>query len=608
MATAQQIIVDQFVLLINNNANLNTRVIASSSAAGILRVTTRGADTPKADYLAAGSNVTGAGTFANKAPTGSPKYAEVWFSWTLAPGDTVKLNVGTTVQGVDLTYQLPLNTTVDPGGFDHTTIGTGGNGVAVGGSGIGSAQHRRLVVMECGSASASFGSLFALDPQDATGIAIPTFRVTNALPTAGSAVGEALFVTATRSGFVWDGNGWRDVTASPIRSFPNDNVLQQDVVEAVGVYAVATDTGNMYIRTPGGWRRIGISEFATYADMLAYNAPPGAQAGCYDLGVQFVRVEDQGVRSWVPTTQMIKTQAEILATQNIRGLFAVATDTGSTYVNDGTKWIEDPIEHYPTEVGLLASPPTVGHIAWADDTAQVFVGVTAGWRRLQGPNVAVGSTTPTGNAAGDLWLRPGTGVPAQNYLEVYDGAAWQSATPAQPVGTIIQSMLTEAQFNASLGPIEAAKWCLADGRNVAGSIYAQITNNNVVPDLRGAFIRGAGQNSNGESNWNGGAIGSSHNDTTRGPRRTALTGTTNSTGAHRHLDGNFTIRATNRYGNIVEGGTSLILSNTGTTFGPREQSYTSTDGDHTHTVTINGGGDAETAPVHVSLNVFIRIN
>jgi hypothetical protein len=471
---------------------------------------------------------------------------------------------------------------------------------------------RRLVVYEANNADPDKGRLIALPPDQASGVPLPTFRVTNALPITGSVIGDAVYVTATRQGYVWDGVSWRDITASPIRGFPNDAALQANTTEPVGSYAIATDSGNLYVRTPGGWRRIGVSEFSTYADLLSYDAPEGSQASCEDLGVLFLRVENGGVRSWVPISQMVKTQAQILATQNIRGLVAVATDTASTFINDGTRWIEDPIEHYPTEVGLLAATPKPGHIAWADDTAQVFVAVNPGtgaaWRRLQGPNVAVGSVEPTGNAAGDLWLRPGAGTAAQNYLEVYDGAAWQSATPAQPIGTIIQSLLTEAQFNASLGPVEAAKWCLADGRSVAGSKYAQITGSNNIPDLRGAFIRAAGQNSNNQANWNGGSLGTWHNDTTRTPRGGAFTGTTDNIGSHRHLEGTYTIRATNRYGNIIEGGNSLVLSNTGVAFSPREQSYTSSDGNHTHAVTVNGGGDAETAPVHYSLNTFLRIN
>src|SRR6056300_1799560 len=110
-------------------------------------------------------------------------------------------------------------------------------------------------------------------------------------------------------------------------------------------------------------------------------------------------------------------------------------------------------------------------------------------------------------------------------------------------------MLTEAQFNASLGPIEAAKWCLADGRNVAGSAYAQITSQNVVPDLRGAFIRGAGQNQNNQANWNGGAIGSWHDDTTRRPRNTAFT--TSNPGGHTHTTP--ILKTSSTSGNLASG-------------------------------------------------------
>ena len=249
MATAQSLVVQGLIDLINSNGNINAEVIASSPSAGYVRVTARAAGTPSIGYLAGGSSVTGAGTFVSYPSTGSPKYAELAVSWTLAPGDTVKINVGDGVRSVDMTYNLPLNTVVDPGGFDHSTAagggggGAGAGGVIVGGSGVASAQHRRLVVVEAGSASASFGSMFALDPQDATGVAIPTFRVTNALPASGSVLGQAVYVTATRQGYAWDGTAWRDITASPIRSFLNDAALQANTTEGVGSYAVASDTG-----------------------------------------------------------------------------------------------------------------------------------------------------------------------------------------------------------------------------------------------------------------------------------------------------------------------------------------------------------------------------
>lgn len=55
-----------------------------------------------------------------------------------------------------------------------------------------------------------------------------------------------------------------------------------------------------------------------------------------------------------------------------------------------------------------------------------------------------------------------------------------------PVGMIVSSMLTEAQYQA----LNGTGWVLADGRNVAGSTYASITGNTVVPDLRGQVLRG----------------------------------------------------------------------------------------------------------------------
>ena len=420
MATAQQLFVDQFVTLINNNPNLNARVIASSPHPGILRVTAKGTDSPWITWISAASSVTGTGTFASKAATGSPQYAELWFSWTLAPGDTVKLNVGAGIS-VDLTYNLPVGTTVDVGGFDHTGYTPGGSagGVAVGGSGIGSAAHRRLVVMECGSASSSFGSMFALDPQDATGVAIPTFRVATSLPAAGSSQGESVYVTATRQGYVWDGTAWRDITASPIRSFANDAQLQANTTEAVGTYAVASDTGNMYVMTLDGWRRIGIVEFSTYADLIAYDAAIGTEAISRDMDVLFLRVEDgAGVESWIPISELVKTEAQILATGNVPGLAAIATDTGKRFVNNGTRWIQDPIEHYPTEADLLAATPIDGHLAWADDTSVVFTAAGGAWHRLQGPQISVGTVEPTGAATGDLWyLRSGD----ERGLKIWDG-------------------------------------------------------------------------------------------------------------------------------------------------------------------------------------------
>lgn len=55
-----------------------------------------------------------------------------------------------------------------------------------------------------------------------------------------------------------------------------------------------------------------------------------------------------------------------------------------------------------------------------------------------------------------------------------------------PVGMIVSSMLTEAQFQA----LNGTSWVLAYGQSIAGSAYAQITGNSTAPDLRGRVVAG----------------------------------------------------------------------------------------------------------------------
>jgi hypothetical protein len=171
------------------------------------------------------------------------------------------------------------------------------------------------------------------------------------------------------------------------------------------------------------------------------------------------------------------------------------------------------------------------------------------------------------------------------------GEVWQ-------VGSIQQSMLTEPQWATLLGPVEGAKWVLADGRNCTGTKFGQITGKTNLPDLRGAFLRSAGQNRNGYNRWNGGDVGQWYEDSTALPK-TAFT--TSSSGAHTH-----TANPEGYYASKSSSGTWAIGS-------PvvhdgqdgRMTLSTSTAGAHTHTI---GGGDIQTAPVHVAVNTFIKIN
>lgn len=59
-----------------------------------------------------------------------------------------------------------------------------------------------------------------------------------------------------------------------------------------------------------------------------------------------------------------------------------------------------------------------------------------------------------------------------------------------PVGSIIPTMLTEAQFQAQQGNPSPANFILSDGRAVSGSGFEAVTGSTNVPDLRGTFLRG----------------------------------------------------------------------------------------------------------------------
>jgi exosome complex RNA-binding protein Rrp4 len=53
-------------------------------------------------------------------------------------------------------------------------------------------------------------------------------------------------------------------------------------------------------------------------------------------------------------------------------------------------------------------------------------------------------------------------------------------------------MLTTAQFATQYGD----NWVLADGRSVTGTLYASVTGLSTIPDMRGTFLRSKGSTYN----------------------------------------------------------------------------------------------------------------
>jgi len=68
------------------------------------------------------------------------------------------------------------------------------------------------------------------------------------------------------------------------------------------------------------------------------------------------------------------------------------------------------------------------------------------------------------------------------------------------VGQVRTALLSESQFQSENG----VGWILADGRDITGSRFASLFGSNLVPDLRGLFLRGKnGSRGDGKQNPDG---------------------------------------------------------------------------------------------------------
>ena len=146
-----------------------------------------------------------------------------------------------------------------------------------------------------------------------------------------------------------------------------------------------------------------------------------------------------------------------------------------------------------------------------------------------------------------------------------------------PIGTIISSLLTEAEISGMTGV-----WVLCDGRSVAGTTaYAKLTGRTTVPDLRGSFLRGAGTRA-GVAGWAGGTL-NTHVDHSTARPTTAFTGTVNDP------------RTNSGSGRGIAGSASFTIG----------EAYLNPG---TSTFSVTGGGDAETRPKHYVVNFFVRVD
>ena len=77
------------------------------------------------------------------------------------------------------------------------------------------------------------------------------------------------------------------------------------------------------------------------------------------------------------------------------------------------------------------------------------------------------------------------------------GGELSTVAASLPLGTVISSMLTLAQFQAQIG----GQWVMADGSSCTGTAYATLTGFTVLPDARGMILRGK-NNTRADGNQN----------------------------------------------------------------------------------------------------------
>lgn len=157
---------------------------------------------------------------------------------------------------------------------------------------------------------------------------------------------------------------------------------------------------------------------------------------------------------------------------------------------------------------------------------------------------------------------------------------------AVPVGQYEISSLTEAQFQAQKG----SNWILADGRNVAGSLFATTFGVTNVSDWRGCFFRGKDNGRGQDTEW---------------PLDTLVT---SDYASHTHS------RNLSYVGTGI--GTNLTYDQAYDIPGEKNKAYTYNDlgmpppqyvGVDNGFQVQNAGG-AETRPKNITVNVFVKIN
>jgi len=304
--------------------------------------------------------------------------------------------------------------------------------------------ERRLVVYEAAIAEDTEGRMFAIDPVDATGIAIPTMEFVTTLPAAGGVKGQLYYVTTSHSSYAWDGTLFEPLTPSIIESFDTDLDLLADTLSKAGAYASAKDTGNLYVKVATGWRQVGIHQYPTVVGLLADTPADGAMG--YAVDEKTLWAYSGG--TWYPQTpRLFSDVPALLAWAAPNGSSALAIDENTYWVRSGGSWICHSVRVLADLAAVTAWTPPDGARAFDVATSLSYFRTGGAWvttDRVVDTEANILALYTTTLTAGQLALSSDTG----KSFVLIDTAGVKSW-----VGTPIQHYATDAALIAASPPV-----------------------------------------------------------------------------------------------------------------------------------------------------------
>ena len=475
--------------------------------------------------------------------TGGFQALEVTIDPSITAGANFTINFDGSSYSFTANANPPLVTAKAGPGTPTTTVGTPATTRA--------SSDRQLVVYENNPANKDAGRLIAIPPGQASGIALPVFQVGAARPVAAATQGEAYYETSTRTGAVWDGAKWSDIT-------PRAEVQQWSPTKSYAQNEIVIDRGMIWLalhRNP-----IGNQPKAPSTDWKLLGSP--------------------GIQRMTTLCDATNGIATLVA---VDGALALDSSTGQMYAFTNGTWVEQLGGYYGSNVPPALQASNVQFNQLDTPTWGTVTDVQVAIKKVYDELLAAG-TTASAPVVGEVKMFATLNIPTG--WQLCDGSAIAPGKTAAiaALGANVPDLRDQfvRGWSATKAPLtaEADATAAPSGGNPSGSPSLTVAGN-TAPG--GAHYHGLPA----FDEETGDLIQQYGSHTAANPSPSGLTSKKEDV----FSDG----------GNPAEG--------------PEKQCATTTDGSHTHTVTgtatgtvtINTGWDTETRPQNIRLAFAIYI-